>query len=93
MPWKEYKPMDERLKFIARLLEGEKMAPVCREFGISQVTVEFMEMLKRERTYLNQAGALLVPRSSANAASYRSEAMAIQSSMSCSSTRRPSTSS
>ena len=85
--------MDERLKFIARLLEGEKMAPVCREFGISQVTVEFMEMLKRERTYLNQAGALLVPRSSANAASYRSEAMAIQSSMSCSSTRRPSTSS
>jgi hypothetical protein len=25
-PWKECKPMDERLKFIARLLEGEKMA-------------------------------------------------------------------
>ena len=24
MPWKECKPMDERLKFIARLLEGEK---------------------------------------------------------------------
>ena len=38
MPWKECKPMDERLKFIARLLEGEKMAPVCREFGISRVT-------------------------------------------------------
>jgi len=30
--------MDERLKFIARLLDGEKMAPVCREFGISRVT-------------------------------------------------------
>jgi len=30
--------MDERLKFIARLLEGEKMAPLCREFGISRVT-------------------------------------------------------
>lgn len=30
--------MDERLKFITRLLEGEKMAPVCREFGISRVT-------------------------------------------------------
>jgi putative transposase len=30
--------MDERLRFIARLLEGEKMAPVCREFGISRVT-------------------------------------------------------
>ena len=29
MPWKECKPMDERLRFIARLLEGEKMAPLC----------------------------------------------------------------
>ena len=38
MPWNECKPMDERLKFIARLLEGEKMAPLCREFGISRVT-------------------------------------------------------
>ncbi|OOY49600.1 integrase core domain-containing protein [Solemya velum gill symbiont] len=38
MPWKECKPMDERLKFVARLLEGENMAPLCREFGISRVT-------------------------------------------------------
>ena len=38
MPWNECKPMDERLKFIGRLLEGEKMAPLCREFGISRVT-------------------------------------------------------
>ena len=30
--------MDERLKFIARLLDGEKMAVVCREFGISRKT-------------------------------------------------------
>jgi putative transposase len=30
--------MDERLRFIARLLEGQKMAPLCREFGISRVT-------------------------------------------------------
>ena len=30
--------MDERLRFIARLLEGEKMAPLCRAFGISRVT-------------------------------------------------------
>jgi putative transposase len=28
--------MDERLKFIARLLDGEKMAGLCREFGISR---------------------------------------------------------
>jgi len=38
MPWNECKPMDERLKFVARLLEGEKMAPLSREFGISRVT-------------------------------------------------------
>ena len=38
MPWKECKRMDERLKFIARLLDREKMAPLCREFGISRVT-------------------------------------------------------
>ena len=38
MPWKECKSMDERLRFIARLLEGKKMARHCREFGISRVT-------------------------------------------------------
>jgi len=30
--------MDERLKFIARLLDGEKMAVVCRQFNISRKT-------------------------------------------------------
>jgi len=30
--------MDERLKFIARLLVGDKMAGLCREFGISRKT-------------------------------------------------------
>ena len=30
--------MDERLRFVARLLEGERMARLCREFGISRVT-------------------------------------------------------
>ena len=38
MPWKVCKPMDERLKFIARLLDGEQMAGLCREFGISRKT-------------------------------------------------------
>ena len=38
MPWKECKPMDGRLRFVARLLEGEQMASLCREFGISRVT-------------------------------------------------------
>jgi len=30
--------MDERLRFVARLLEGEKMAALCTEFGISRKT-------------------------------------------------------
>jgi hypothetical protein len=30
--------MDERLRFVARLFEGEKMAPLCAEFGISRRT-------------------------------------------------------
>ena len=38
MPWKECHAMDERLRFVARLLEGEKMAPLCVEFGISRKT-------------------------------------------------------
>lgn len=38
MPWRWCRPIDERLRFIARLLESEKMAPLYREFGISRVT-------------------------------------------------------
>lgn len=38
MPWKESGLMNERLKFIGRLLEGEKMAELCREVGISRKT-------------------------------------------------------
>jgi putative transposase len=30
--------VDERLRFVARLLDGEKMAALCREFGISRKT-------------------------------------------------------
>ena len=30
--------MDERLRFVARLLEGEAMSEVCRSFGISRKT-------------------------------------------------------
>jgi transposase InsO family protein len=30
--------MDERLRFVARLLDGEAMSDVCREFGISRKT-------------------------------------------------------
>ena len=38
MPWRECCKMDERLRFVARLLEGEKMAQLCREFDISRKT-------------------------------------------------------
>lgn len=38
MPWKESSVMEERLRFVARLLEGEAMSDVCREFGISRKT-------------------------------------------------------
>jgi putative transposase len=30
--------MDERLRFVARLLDGEKMAVLCREFDVSRKT-------------------------------------------------------
>jgi len=33
MPWKECSVMDERLRFVAKLLDGESMSEVCREFG------------------------------------------------------------
>ena len=38
MPWKESSVMEERLRFVARLLEGESMSEVCRSFGISRKT-------------------------------------------------------
>jgi putative transposase len=38
MPWQECRKMDERLRFIARLLDGERMAGLCREFDISRQT-------------------------------------------------------
>ena len=38
MPWKESSVMEERLRFVARLLDGEGMSDVCRSFGISRKT-------------------------------------------------------
>jgi transposase len=38
MPWAERWVMDERLPFVARLLDGVAMTAVCREFGISLKT-------------------------------------------------------
>ena len=36
MPWNESNLMNERIKFVARLLDGESMTAVCREFGITR---------------------------------------------------------
>ena len=38
MPWKASSVMEERLRFVARLLDGEAMTDVCRELGISRET-------------------------------------------------------
>jgi transposase InsO family protein len=38
MPWKESSVMDERMRFVIRLKDGESMASLCREFGISRKT-------------------------------------------------------
>src|SRR6201987_374724 len=38
MPWKESSVMDERIRFVIRLKDGESMASRCREFGISRKT-------------------------------------------------------
>jgi transposase len=38
MPWHECSKVDERLRFVARLLKGEKMAELCREFDSSDKT-------------------------------------------------------
>ncbi len=38
MPWQECSKVDQRLRFVARLLEGERMAELCREFEISRKT-------------------------------------------------------
>jgi transposase InsO family protein len=38
MPWKASSVMEERLRFVARLLDGEPMTGLCQEFGISRKT-------------------------------------------------------
>jgi len=38
MPWRESSVMEERLRFVARLLDGESMSSMCRQFGISRKT-------------------------------------------------------
>ena len=38
MPWKECHVVDERVRFVRRLLDGETMTALCAEFGIARKT-------------------------------------------------------
>jgi hypothetical protein len=38
MPWKASSVMEERLRFVARLLDAEAMTDICRDFGVSRTT-------------------------------------------------------
>ena len=38
MPWRASSVMEERLRFVAQVLDGEPMSDVCRAFGISRKT-------------------------------------------------------
>ena len=38
MPWRDTDMMTERLKFVTRLQEGERMSDLCKEFNISRKT-------------------------------------------------------
>lgn len=53
MSWQECSIMDEKLKFIARYLEGETITSLCREFGVSRTTGH--NLLKRYREMGSEA--------------------------------------
>jgi putative transposase len=38
MPWKEQRAMSLKIEFVERAQKGEKIAPLCREFGVSRTT-------------------------------------------------------
>ena len=44
MPWKECSVVEERLRFVARLLDGEVMTDLCRERPVpSQYLIDFVD--------------------------------------------------
>ena len=47
MPWKECKPMDERLRFIARLLSAKKWSIPVRDWkgALNRFMIEFPERM------------------------------------------------
>lgn len=58
MPWKRNSVMDERMKFVVRLLDGEKMSDLCREYGISRKTgYKFWDRYHMDGRRLSPTGA------------------------------------
>ena len=45
MPWRECHQMDERLRFVACRLDGEKMAALCRELAVSGILCETVRLM------------------------------------------------
>lgn len=52
MPWKESDRMCESMKFISRLLEGETMTDLCREFQISRKTEHLFWNLMNQPSWI-----------------------------------------
>ena len=53
MPWKSKTPVDLRIEFMKRVMKGESVVELCREFGISRKTGDkFKQRFKR----LGEAG-------------------------------------
>lgn len=47
MPWKVTQPVNERMRFVVRLENGERMTDLCQEYGISRKTgYKFWERFK-----------------------------------------------
>ncbi len=60
MPWRECHTMDERLRFVARLVDGEKMARLCREkLGEHGRAAEVIKIIYWARCYELQGVAVL----------------------------------
>jgi hypothetical protein len=48
VPWKVNAPVDERMRFLTRLKDGERMTDLCEEFGISRKTgYKFVERFEK----------------------------------------------
>lgn len=55
MPWKTKSPVDLRTEFMNRVMKGERVADLCREYGISRKTGD---KFKNRYKQLGEAGLL-----------------------------------